>query len=55
MAEVGDLEVWNCKYKHIPHSYLKIKKDSWNNCLDFPLMHPSQPKKISEYPILPQL
>ena len=50
-----EFQVWNCKYKHIPHSYIKIKKEGWKNCLSFPLMHPAQPKCITDKPILPQL
>jgi hypothetical protein len=50
-----DFEVWNCRYKHIPHSYLKVKNEQWEKCLSFPLMHPSQPKCIGDCPIIPQI
>jgi hypothetical protein len=55
MAEIDGLEIWNCKYKKIPHSYLKIKNEAWKNCLSFPILHPSQPKLLNNYPIMPRI
>lgn len=52
MAEIDGLEIWNCKYKHIPHSYIKIKNEEWKDCLTLPLLHPSQPKPINNHLIL---
>ena len=49
-----EFQIWNCKYKNIPHSYLKIKDQVWTKCLSFPLMHPSQPKTIGQVTIIPQ-
>ena len=52
LAEIDGLEIWNCKYKHIPHSYIKIKNEEWKDCLALPLLHPSQPKPINTHLIL---
>jgi hypothetical protein len=55
MADFDGMEIWNCKYKHIPHSYVKIKKEMWRSCFGLPLMHPAQPKFIGNLPIMPKI
>jgi hypothetical protein len=55
MAEIDGLEIWNCKFKNIPHSYVKIKNDAWKDCLTLPLLHPSQPKTINNHFIFPKI
>lgn len=39
----------------IPHSFVKTKKMSWARALNRPLNHPSQPRTISELPLIPRI
>jgi hypothetical protein len=55
LEEFDGLELWNIKYKKIPHTFVKFKKQSWTKCLNLPLMHPSSPKSINEFPIMPRI
>lgn len=55
MSEFDGLQLWNIKYKKIPHTLIKFKKQSWTKCINLPLMHPSAPKTIDQYPILPRI
>lgn len=54
-AEFDGLELWNIKYKKIPHTFIKFKKQSWTKCLNLPILHPSAPKTINELPIIPRI
>ena len=55
MGVFDGFELWSCRYKHIPHSFLKISNDAWKECLKFPLMHPAQPRMINNLSIMPRL
>lgn len=55
LSEFDGMEVWNAKYKSIPHTYIKIKKYSWTKSMGKGILHPCQPKTISHLPILPRI
>ena len=55
LAEFDGIELWNAKYKNIPHTFIKIKKYSWLKSLNKPILHPSQPKTVNNLPILPRI
>lgn len=56
LTEFDGVELWNCTYKSIPHTYIKCTRDnSWLEGINKPLLHASHPKTIENLPLLPPL
>ena len=55
LAEFDGIELWNAKYRSIPHTFIKVKKYAWAKSLSKSLLHPCHPKLINNLPLLPRL
>lgn len=56
LTDFDGVELWNCTYKSIPHTYMKCNRDSsWLQGLNKPLLHNCHPKTVANLPLLPPL